>query len=98
MEIARLDRLHVHDADDLVARDDGDGEHGREALLVDARDPFEARVAPDLARRERHSRVRDPAGYALAYAERRAADAPPVQAVRGDEAQDALRLLEQIQR
>ena len=97
MELPRLDRLHVHDADDLLAGDDWDREHRDKALLVDAGDPFEPWIGPHVARRERHPGVRDPAGDALADPQRGAADAAAVQAVRGDEAKDALGALEQIQ-
>jgi len=97
-EVARLDRLHVHNADDLVAGDDGHREHRGEALLVDLRHPFPAGLAPDVARGKGYAGVRDPADDPLADTERRAPDATAVESVRCDEAQQSVGPLEEIQR
>ena len=97
-EIALLDRLHVHHADDLVAREDRDGQHRGEALLVGLRHPLPARLAADVARRKGNARVRDPADDPLADPQRRAPDAAAVKPVRGDEAQQSIAALEEIQR
>ncbi len=97
-EVARLDCLHVHHTDDLVARDDGHREHRREALLIDLRHPFPARLAPNVARRKGHAGVRDPTDDPLAHPQRRAPDATPVESIRRDEPQQSIGALEEIQR
>ncbi len=97
-EVALLDRLHVHDADDLISGEDGDREHRGEALLVDLRHPLPAGLAPNVTRRKRNAGVRDPANDSLAHPQRGASDPPAVEPVRGDEAQYAVGPLEEIQR
>ena len=97
-EVALLDRLHVHHPDDLVAGEYGHGEHRGEALLVDLRHPLPARLTTYIAGGQGNTRVRDPADDPLSYPQRRAPDAPAVQPVRGDEAQQSVGPLEEIQR
>src|SRR5438552_2219237 len=97
-EVALLDRLHVHHPDDLVAGEYGHGEHRGEALLVDLRHPLPARLTTYIAGGQGNTRVRNPADDPLSYPQRRAPDAPAVQPVRGDEAQQAVGPLEEIQR
>src|SRR5206468_9897438 len=89
-EVALLDGLDVHHADDFISGEDGDREHRREALLVDLRHPLPAGLAPNVARRKRNAGVRDPANDSLTDAQRGASDSPAVEPVRGDEAQYAV--------
>ena len=73
-------------------------EHRREALLVDAPYPLEARIGAHVARRRGDARVRDPAGDPYADAERGFADERAIQSVRRDEPEHAVAALQQIQR
>ena len=58
-EVARLLGLDVEDADDLVVPAERHAEHrGDEPALVDAADPQEARVGPDVGDDERLARLR----------------------------------------
>ncbi len=97
-EVPRLHRLNVHHADNLVPRDDGDGEHRREALLVDLGHPFPARVGPNIARRQGDAGIGHPADDALAYPQGRPPDPTAVEAVRCHKAEHSVGALEEIQR
>ena len=98
LELAQLDGLDVHHADDLVPDDERHREHRREPLLVDGAHPLEPRLVTDVAHRERHARVRDPAGDALADAQRRLPDPAPIEAVRRGETQDAVAPFDEVER
>ena len=98
-EVPGLLGLDVEDPDDLVAPGQRDGQHGgHESALVDAADPQEPRVCPDV-RDDRRSPVgRDAAGDALAERNAGPADLEAIQAVGGGEGQVRSVPIEQVER
>jgi len=97
LELAQLDGLDVHHADDLVADDEGHAEHRGEAVDVDRGHDLPPRFRVDVAHGERDARVRDPAGNALAEAQRRLADRARIQTVARDKAQEPIAPLDEVE-
>ena len=95
----RLLGLDVEDADGLVVPGQRHGQHRRhEAALVDAADPQEARVGPDVRDDQGFAAGGDAAGHALAERHARPADLEPVEAVGRGQRQVRSVPVEQVER
>ena len=92
-------RLDVEDSDDLVVPRQRHGHHrGDEASLVEAADPQEARVHPDVGDHERLARGGNPSGDALAVRHPGPADLETVETGRRRQRQVRSIAVEQVER